>query len=92
MRRIQPDNPNNAGSVTEIEPKQDEEPKSSETHQLLYTRRFPRIGSQFQTRITKDEPSCRPLPDKFSLDYPHLSMKEVDMVQEYNALCKGDGR
>jgi hypothetical protein len=79
MRRTQSDNP---GSEGEVEPKQDEEPKSPEKQ--LYPRRFPRIGSQFQTRISKDtaEPTGRPVPDRFSVDFPHLSVKDADSGQD----------
>lgn len=90
MSRTQLDN--NTGSEIETGPNQNEEPKSPETQQLVYTRRYPRIGGQFQTRIPKDEPSCRPVPDRFSVDYPHLSMKEADIDQGNSVLSKDGGR
>ena len=44
----------------------------------LYPRRFPRIGSQFQTRISKStEPSDRPSPMLLSTDFPYLTSDDV---------------
>jgi hypothetical protein len=44
-----------------------------------YPRRFPRMGSQFQARITKTaENLSRPPPDLMSSEYPHISEKESD--------------
>ena len=49
------------------------------SHQQSPVRRFPRVGAQFQTRISKSTgPSVRPTPDRMSVNFPFLSEKEVD--------------
>jgi hypothetical protein len=46
-----------------------------------FPRRFPRLGSQFQTKISKsNEPLERPPPECMSTEYPHLA--EVEVKQE----------
>ncbi len=66
MRRSQPDNvvPREADNGTV----QDES----------IARRFPRIGAQFQTRISKSTGfTIRPAPERMSVDFPYMSEKEV---------------
>ena len=49
----------------------------------LYPRRFPRLGSQFQTRISKStEPSDRPAALLLSVDFPYLTTQDVDKEQQ----------
>ena len=51
-------------------------PERNNHHQTI-PRRFPRIGSLYQTRISKStEPSDRPTPDRMSKDYPYISEVE----------------
>ncbi|KAG7373105.1 PLU-1-like protein [Nitzschia inconspicua] len=53
-----------------------ESPRSPDRQ--VIPRRFPRIGSQFQTRISKStEPLDRPIPDRMSAEYPHTTEYEV---------------
>lgn len=53
-----------------------ESPKSPDKQ--VIPRRFPRIGSQFQTRIAKStDPLDRPLPDLMSAEYPYVTEFEV---------------
>ena len=41
-------------------------------------RRFPRIGAQFQTRISKSAgQSVRTTPERMSIDFPYISEKEA---------------
>lgn len=41
-------------------------------------RRFPRIGAQFQTRISKSTGcTLRPTPERMSVDFPYISEKEA---------------
>lgn len=48
-----------------------------------YPRRFPRLGSQFQTRISKSiEPSDRPSPLPMSVEFPYLTTLDVDEQQQ----------
>lgn len=43
-------------------------------------RRFPRLGSQYQTRISNKftEPSARPVPVKMSANFPYISENEAE--------------
>ena len=45
---------------------------------VTFRRRFPRLGSQFQTRIRKShEPLERPSPDLMSSEFPFISEEEA---------------
>lgn len=87
MRRMQPDN---LDLESEDQPKLDEEPKSP--GKQLYPRRFPRIGSQFQTRISKDadEPCDRGVADEMSIDFPYLSVLEAMEASNVQVLLSTD--
>jgi hypothetical protein len=51
-------------------------------------RRFPRVGAQFQTRISKSTgPSIRPTPERMSVDFPYISEKEAG--QPHQVLVNG---
>jgi hypothetical protein len=51
-------------------------PNSPDKH--VIPRRFPRVGSQFQTRIAKwSDPLDRPPPDRMSVEYPYATEIEV---------------
>ena len=59
-----------------------ESPRSPDRQ--IIPRRFPRIGSQFQTRIGKStEPLDRHPPDRVSSEYPYVTQDEVDIWREY---------
>ena len=71
MRRSQPDHMvlgDGEGSLNEESP----------------VRRFPRVGAQFQTRISKSTgPSIRPTPDRMSVDFPYISEKEAEQQNHF---------
>jgi hypothetical protein len=49
-------------------------------------RRFPRIGAQFQTRISKSIGlSIRPIPELMSVDFPYISEKEAEQRDQVQA-------
>jgi hypothetical protein len=50
-----------------------------------YPRRFPRIGGQFQTRISKARDQLeRPLPELMSSEFPHVSEEEFQGNKDSN--------
>jgi hypothetical protein len=58
-------------------------------------RRFPRIGSQFQTKIAKgSDPLDRPPPDRMSEEYPYATEAEVIISGKMNVsdMATGYGR
>jgi len=51
-----------------------------------YPRRFPRLGSQFQTRLPRsNDPLDRPLPKLISREHPHLS-DQVDLMDPSSSI------
>jgi hypothetical protein len=49
-------------------------------------RRFPRVGAQFQTRISKSiGQSIRPIPERMSVDFPHISEKDSEKRDQVHA-------
>jgi hypothetical protein len=70
-----------------------ESPRSPDRQ--VIPRRFPRIGSQFQTRIGKStEPLDRRPPDRMSTKYPYATEHEVNRCRDSDFLEMelGDGR
>jgi hypothetical protein len=66
----------NTPSGAEVDAFPLESPKSPDMP--VIPRRFPRIGSQFQTRIAKSsDPLDRPLPERMSVEYPYVTEIEV---------------
>lgn len=60
-------------------------PERNHAHHQTIPRRFPRIGSVYQTRISKStEPSDRPPPDRMSKDYPYISEIEESKGKQFN--------
>jgi hypothetical protein len=52
----------------------------------IIPRRFPRIGSQFQTRITKCcDPLDRQPPERMSVEYPYVTEISINNSEESNA-------
>lgn len=74
MRRSQPDN--TVSGETDDGTFQDES----------IVRRFPRVGAQFQTRISKSTGfTIRPAPERMSVDFPYISEKEAGEVDQARA-------
>ena len=58
---------------------------STSSHDDTIIRRFPRVGAQFQTRISKATGlSIRPTPERMSSDFPYLSEIEVEQRSSIN--------
>ena len=55
------------------------EGREGSSHAEGPVRRFPRVGSQYQTRISSKliEPFARPLPVKMSANFPHIPENEA---------------
>lgn len=71
MRRSQPDHtvPGETDDVS--------------SHEESSVRRPPRVGSQFQTRISKSTGfTIRPTPERMSVDFPYISEKEAGESDE----------
>ena len=61
----------------------------------IIPRRFPRIGSQFQTKVANwSEPLDRPPPDRMSEEYPYATEAEVIINGKMSVaeMTTGDGR
>jgi hypothetical protein len=62
-----------------------EEPESPE--KPAFPRRFPRLGSQFQTKMPQSNgPLERPSPERMSTEYPHITELEAE---KETLLCNG---
>lgn len=69
MRRSQPDDTSSM------------EDDDASSHEQGIVRRFPRIGSQFQTRISKSTAfTMRPTPERMSVDFPYISEREAESL------------
>jgi hypothetical protein len=68
---------------TTVEHRYPESPKSPSSQ--VIPRRFPRIGSQFQTRIPKStDPLERPAPDVMSMDVPYTTVEIAAIYEKDN--------